>query len=116
MEYLGAEPRLGQDGQNQCRSVMKGEIIGHVIALALGAPLFFLLRNPHDAFLVTWALTFFADWAGGKVGGALHSRAVAPTVEAIMNDILTDDGDSEQKHTEATLENTPKAVSETSDA
>lgn len=93
---LGAEPLFPHHSVQRERSVAVGEIIGHIIALALGLALWREFTLTQYVVFATWIAAFFTDWIGGKVGLWLFSRR-QPSVAEIVDQSVSR-GHSESKN------------------
>ncbi len=59
------------------KAIIKGELLGHVIAVSIGVLFYLLLPFFRIVFSTTWALAFVADWIGGKITGSLFDQKEA---------------------------------------
>lgn len=83
MASMGAVPKLPHGTEQQVWHELAGEVIGHLVALAVGGGLLSLTSADLVVTLIaTWMLACATDWIGGKAGRAWSSRAAQRDLES----------------------------------
>jgi hypothetical protein len=83
MKEMGADPQFPHDSVNREKEVIAGEILAHLLTLAIACAVWLFRPDFLIVFLGTWLLAFVADWIGGQVAGWNFDRR-HPTTEEIL--------------------------------
>jgi len=78
---LGTTPLFPHHSVQREKNIVVGEVIGHLVALVLGAALWRKFGLTQYVFFATWGAAFFADWIGGMVALAFFTRRQPSVVE-----------------------------------
>jgi hypothetical protein len=68
------QPKLLHDSENAMLWRIRGEQVGHLLGLAIGAVLLARGRPLRQVFVLTWALSFVLDWLGAELGVLINRR------------------------------------------
>jgi hypothetical protein len=94
---LGAAPLFPHHSMAREKIIIGGEILGHLAALIVGVALWRNLARHEHAFFAIWAVAFFADWIGGKVGLWIFKRR-QPSVDEIVGQAISQErSESDQR-------------------
>jgi hypothetical protein len=74
MAQLETEPAFPRLSEERERHVLAGELVGFLLATCGGITFSCVTRGLLASWLLTWAVAFLADWAGGRIGGWVCDR------------------------------------------